>query len=121
MWVHVLKEDKTEEFQFYSFDQNRMNKFIYQFSYDTVKKGWVGINMRNTQYIEIDGVQNKMSVCPFFKTMRFQEYEDFKQDCVDRDIKIDIQPMEYIDIIDYRDDGAIFITILSREDPLFKR
>lgn len=121
MWVHVEKEDKSTEFQFYSFDQNRMTSFMYQFSFTTVAKGFVGINMKNSQYIEIDGVGNTLTVCPFFKSMRFTEYENFKQDCVDRQVEINIQDMEYVDLIDYRDDGAVLITILSREDPLFSR
>jgi hypothetical protein len=53
--------------------------------------------------------------------MSFSQYEDFKQDCVDRDISIDIKDEEYIDLINLRDDGAILVTILSRKDPLFNR
>jgi hypothetical protein len=53
--------------------------------------------------------------------MSFQDYEDFKQDCFVRKATIDQKPDEYIDYVDYRDDGALLITLLSRSDPFAQR
>jgi len=62
-----------------------------------------------------------VTVCPFNKFMHYTQYSDFKQGCVTKQLKIDIIDDEYIDIVDNSDSGEILVTVLSRQDPLFKR
>lgn len=121
VWVYVEKSDLSREYQFYSFDQNRMTKTVFQFNIPGLKRGFVGLNKQLTSYIEIDGESNTLSVCPFYRLMRFSQYSDFKQDCSNSELKVDLTDNEYIDGLENADSGEMLITILSRQDPLFKR
>ena len=117
VWTHVLQPTGgviRYHLHFITDDETEL-RFIFDFEFKN--PGYVGLVKINKKYIEVDGVANQAQICDFDQTKEYLKYQDFKKNCVSRDIIIDLDPVdEYISNLEYSNNDSILITVQSRQD-----
>ena len=117
LWIREISgKSPTMRFNIHFItDESKSLEFAFEF--DFVNPGWVGLTDENKKYIEIDGVLNTANVCLFDPAREYLKYSDFKDSCITRKIKIDLDPAdEYISSLEYSNYDSILLTISSRKD-----
>lgn len=92
------------------------NELQFAFDFEFPNPGYVGLAGNSTVYIELDGITNNTEICDFDPKKEYLKYQDFKHNCVSREIQINLLSGEYISEVEYSNDKSILATVRSKSD-----
>jgi len=105
--MHFINDDPTE--------------LQFAFDFEFPNPGYVGLAGNSTVYIELDGVTNSAQICDFDPKKEYLKYQDFKHNCVSREIQVGLQLGEYVSDLEYSNDKSIIVTVRSKSDITVQR
>lgn len=120
-WLHVGSKTgmKMRFYVHYIIDKDKELEFTFDF--DFPNPGHIHIDVKNKKYVEINGVSNTAAICLFDPTQEYLKYEEFKSECTNRNLTINLQSGEYISDVSYSSYGSLLVTVVSKNDSSIQR